>query len=161
MARKMPQQLVEIQVIAVLAERLRTAAQPYLLPARWAGGRRVYGEDMTRYAAPLLIAATMYFMTLAPALAHGLSSVVATFILLLLALALVEPTLAELFHDHAVALQRLRQARSHPRQSHRSGRRIFLCSWRSNGIKWMAKVDMKFVAFTGSTPALHKKARCT
>jgi hypothetical protein len=39
---------------------------------------------MTRYSAPLLIAA-IYFMTLpAPALAHGLPSQVATFILSLL-----------------------------------------------------------------------------
>ena len=63
---------------------------------------------MTRYSAPLLIAA-MYFMTLpAPALAHGLSSVAAAFILSFLALALVAPTLADflaierwLFKDRA------------------------------------------------------------
>src|SRR5262249_48722835 len=54
--------------------------------------------SMTRYSAPLLIAATMYFMTLpAPALAHGLPSVVATFILSFLALALVVPTLTDFF----------------------------------------------------------------
>ena len=53
---------------------------------------------MTRYSAPLLIAATMYFMTLpAPALAHGLSSLAATFILSFLALALVAPTLTDFF----------------------------------------------------------------
>jgi hypothetical protein len=47
---------------------------------------------MTHYSAPLLIAATMYLMTLpAPAVAHGLSSVAATFILSFLALALVAP----------------------------------------------------------------------
>ena len=50
---------------------------------------------MTRYSAPLLIAA-MYFMTLpAPALAHGLPSLAATFILSFLALALVAPTLTD------------------------------------------------------------------
>jgi hypothetical protein len=75
---------------------------------------------MTRYSAPLLIAA-MYFMTLpAPALAHGLSSPVATFILSFLALALVAPTLTDFF---AIKLQRPRQARSHAHQSHRSRRR--------------------------------------
>jgi cyanate permease len=53
---------------------------------------------MTRYSAPLLIAATMYFMTLpAPARAHGLSSVAATFMLSFLALALVAPTLTDFF----------------------------------------------------------------
>jgi len=53
---------------------------------------------MTRYSAPLLIAATMYFMTLpALALAHGLPSVAATFILSFLALALVAPTLTDFF----------------------------------------------------------------
>jgi hypothetical protein len=53
---------------------------------------------MTRYSAPLLIAATMYFMTLpAPALAHGLPSVLATFILSFLALAPVASTLTDLF----------------------------------------------------------------
>src|SRR5262249_11610413 len=64
------------------------------------GGERGYREDisMTRYSAPLLIAATMYFMTLpAPALAHGLPSVVATFILSFLAFALVAPTLTDYF----------------------------------------------------------------
>jgi hypothetical protein len=76
---------------------------------------------MMRYTAPLLIAATMYFMTLpAPALAHGLSSVAATFILLFLGLAVVAPTLTDFLTNQAVALQRPRQARSHPRQSHRS-----------------------------------------
>ena len=53
---------------------------------------------MTRYSAPLLIAATIYFMTLpTPALAHGLSSVAATFMLSFLALALVAPTLTDFF----------------------------------------------------------------
>jgi cyanate permease len=53
---------------------------------------------MTRYSAPLLIAATMYFMTLpAPARARGLSSVAATFMLSFLALALVAPTLTDFF----------------------------------------------------------------
>ena len=53
---------------------------------------------MTRYSAPLLIAATMYFMTLpAPALAHGLSSVAATFILSFIGIALVAPTLTDFF----------------------------------------------------------------
>ena len=53
---------------------------------------------MTRYSAPLLIAATMSFMTLpAPALAHGLSSLAATFIFSFLALALVAPTLTDFF----------------------------------------------------------------
>jgi hypothetical protein len=53
---------------------------------------------MTRHSAPLLIAATMYFMTLpARALAHGLSSRAATFILSFLALALVAPTLTDFF----------------------------------------------------------------
>jgi hypothetical protein len=52
---------------------------------------------MTRYSAPLLIAA-MYFMTLpAPALAHGLASLAATFILWFLALGLVAPTLTDFF----------------------------------------------------------------
>jgi hypothetical protein len=46
----------------------------------------------------LLIAATIYFMTLpTPALAHGLSSVAATFMLSFLALALVAPTLTDFF----------------------------------------------------------------
>ena len=53
---------------------------------------------MTRYSAPLLIAATIYFMALpTPALAHGLSSVAATFMLSFLALALVAPTLTDFF----------------------------------------------------------------
>jgi hypothetical protein len=53
---------------------------------------------MTRYSAPLLIAATIYFMTLpAPALSHDLSSVAATFMLSFLALALVAPTLTDFF----------------------------------------------------------------
>src|ERR1700730_7436977 len=53
---------------------------------------------MTRYSAPLLIAATMSFMTLpAPAPAHGRSSLAATFILSFLALVLVAPTLADFF----------------------------------------------------------------
>jgi hypothetical protein len=53
---------------------------------------------VTRYSAPLLIAATMSFMTLpAPALAHGLSSLAATFILSFLALALVAPTFTDFF----------------------------------------------------------------
>lgn len=100
MARKMPQQLVEIQV------QLRCSPKGYAPPlsltfsplgprVRREGG---YGEDMTRYTTPLLIAATMYFMTLpAPALAHGLSSVAATFILSFLAIALVAPTLTDFF----------------------------------------------------------------
>jgi putative flippase GtrA len=50
---------------------------------------------MTRYFAPLLIAA-MYFMTL-PAPAHGLPSRASTFILSFLALALVAPTLTDFF----------------------------------------------------------------
>jgi hypothetical protein len=53
---------------------------------------------VTRYSSPLLIAATMCFMTLpAPALAHGLSSRAATFILSFLALALAVPTLTDFF----------------------------------------------------------------
>ena len=53
---------------------------------------------MTRHSAPLLIAATISFMTLpAPALAHGLPSLAATSILLFLALALIAPTLADFF----------------------------------------------------------------
>ena len=53
---------------------------------------------MTHSSAPLLIAATMYFMMLpAPALAHGLPSVVATFIISFFALALVAPTLTDFF----------------------------------------------------------------
>ena len=51
---------------------------------------------MTRCSAPLLIVATMYFITL-PALAHGLPSLAATFILSFLALALVAPTLTDSF----------------------------------------------------------------
>jgi hypothetical protein len=59
---------------------------------------------MTHYSAPLLIAATMYLMTLpAPALAHGLSSVAATFILLFLALALVAPTLTDVFVSRPIS----------------------------------------------------------
>ena len=53
---------------------------------------------MTRYSAPLPIAATMYFVTLtAPALDHGLPSLAATFILSFPALALVAPTLTDFF----------------------------------------------------------------
>ena len=51
---------------------------------------------MTRYSAPLFIAATMYFITLpASTLAHGQPSLAATFILSFLALALVAPTLTD------------------------------------------------------------------
>jgi hypothetical protein len=70
---------------------------------------------MARYSAPLLIAATTYFMTLpAPARAHGLSSLAAGC-----------ANAYRFFCNQAVALQRPRLARSHPHQSHRSWRRDF------------------------------------
>ena len=53
---------------------------------------------MTRHSAPPLLIAAIYFMTLpTPARAHGLSSMATTFILSFLALALVAPTLTDLF----------------------------------------------------------------
>jgi len=100
MAKKMPQQLVEIQV------QLRCSPNGCVPPLNLTfsplGARvrreRRYREDMTSDTAPLLIAATVYFVTLpAPALAHGLSSAAATFILSFLALALVAPTLTDFF----------------------------------------------------------------
>jgi hypothetical protein len=68
------------------------------LPFSAEEGRYRKGISMTHSSAPLLIATTMYFMMLpAPALAHGLPSVVATFIISFLALALVAPTLTDFF----------------------------------------------------------------
>jgi hypothetical protein len=61
-------------------------------------GRGIERAFNDRYSTPLLIAATTYFMTFpAPVLAHGPPPVVATFIFSFLALALVAPTLTDLF----------------------------------------------------------------
>jgi hypothetical protein len=96
-------------------ERDHWMSSPLPLTLSAFGPRVRQGEGIARghYSAPLLIAATMSFMTLpAPALAHGLSSLAATFILSFLALALVAPTLTDFFCDPAMALQRSRKTRS-------------------------------------------------
>lgn len=73
------------------------APAPSGRPCRTQGRGDIEGTfSMTRNSAPLLIAATIYLMTL-PAHAHGLPSEVANFILALLALTLIVPTLTDWF----------------------------------------------------------------